>query len=239
MATLLRLSKMFQWPVVSDFISLFFPNYCFGCNGGLVKGEEILCTHCLSELPQLDYFDSSDNPIVQRFIGRVPVKHGWALLKFHKAGIVQNLLHQLKYNNRPEVGERLGKIMGLKIVLHQFESEFDFLIPVPLHKNKKRARGYNQSAMVAKGMAEVMKIMHSDALVERITATHTQTKKNRTERWENVNDAFHVPNQNLIAGKRILIVDDVITTGATIEACAKVLLEAGASEISIACVAEA
>src|SRR5689334_22239922 len=116
MARLALLSKMGRSTLLSDFFALFFPNYCFGCYVGLMKGEEILCTQCLSELPRLDYYRSDDNPMVNRFIGRVPMKHGWALLKFQKAGIVQNLLHQLKYNNHPEIGEKLGKILAMNLV---------------------------------------------------------------------------------------------------------------------------
>ena len=238
MARLTLLSKMPEWPLLGDFFALFFPNYCFGCHDGLVKGEEILCTSCLSELPRLDYYRSDDNPMVNRFIGRVPVKHGWALLKFQKTGIVQNLLHELKYNNHPEIGEKLGKILSMNLVEGGFEKEFDWLIPVPLHKYRMRTRGYNQSAMIAKGMSEILQVPFSDSIIRRTTATKTQTKKSKIERWENVNYAFEVVDPNLISGKRILIVDDVVTTGATIEACAKILLNAGASEVSVACLAE-
>ncbi len=238
MVPLSRLSNIFHWPLLNDFFALFFPNFCFGCSDGLAKGEEILCTRCLAELPRLDYYQSDDNPIVNRFIGRVPVKHGWALLKFQKAGIVQNLLHQLKYNNHPEIGEKLGKILSLNIAGGGYDKEFDLLVPVPLHKRRRRTRGYNQSAMIAKGMSEVLQIPHSDIIVTRVTATKTQTKKSKMERWENVNYAFQVNEADLVSGKRILVIDDVITTGATIEACAKCLLEAGAKEISIACLAE-
>ena len=203
-----------------------------------MKGEEILCTNCLAELPRLDYYRSDDNPIVNRFIGRVPVKHGWALLKFQKAGIVQGLLHQLKYNNHPEIGEKLGKILSLNLLESGYEQEFDLIIPVPLHKNRMRNRGYNQSAMIARGIGDILKVPYHDSVVKRVTATKTQTRKSKLERWENVNYAFLVSDPTLVSGKRILIVDDVVTTGATVEACAKSLLNAGAMEISIACLAE-
>ena len=238
MARLTLLSKMPEWPLLGDFFALFFPNYCFGCYDGLIKGEEILCTRCLSELPRLDYYRSDDNPIVNRFIGRVSVKRGWALLKFQKTGIVQNLLHELKYNNHPEIGERLGKILSMNLLEGGLGAEFDWLIPVPLHKHRIRTRGYNQSAMIAKGMAEILQVPFSDSIIRRTAATKSQTKKSKLERWENVNYAFEVVDPTLISSKRILIVDDVVTTGATIEACAKILLSAGASEISVACLAE-
>ena len=224
--------------LLSDFFALFFPNFCFGCHDALKKGEEILCSQCLSELPRLDYFQSDNNPLVNRFIGRVPMKHGWALLKFQKAGIVQNLLHQLKYKNRPEIGERLGKILAQKIKEANQAGEIDLIIPVPLHKNRIRMRGYNQSSMIARGISEVFEVPHSEMVIKRVSATKTQTKKSKVERWENVNYAFQVIDVGAISTKRILIVDDVVTTGATIEAIAKCLLNAGAREISVACLAE-
>lgn len=225
-------------PIFSDFAALFFPNYCFGCRDGLVHGEEILCTSCIGELPRLDYYTSDDNPITNRFVGRLPIKHGWALLKFQKSGIVQNLLHELKYNNHPEIGVKLGKILAANAVQFGFGSEFDLLIPVPLHKTRLRVRGYNQSAMIAKGISEVLGTPYDDSCMMRLAATKTQTKKSKVDRWENVNDVFQVNKPDMISGMRILLVDDVITTGSTLEACARKLLDAGAAELSIACIAE-
>jgi ComF family protein len=225
-------------PLLTDFAALFFPNYCLGCRDGLVHGEEILCTTCLGELPRLDYYATDDNPITNRFVMRLPIKHGWALLKFQKSGIVQNLLHELKYNNHPEIGIKLGKILAANALQYGFGNEFDLLIPVPLHKSRLRTRGYNQSGMIAKGISEVLNAPYDDSCMIRLAATKTQTKKSKIDRWENVSEVFQVNTPNRIAGKRILLVDDVITTGATLEACAHRLLEAGASELSIACVAE-
>jgi ComF family protein len=225
-------------PLLTDFIALFFPSYCFGCHDGLVHGEEILCTACVAELPRLDYYTSDDNPITNRFVARLPIKHGWALLKFQKSGIVQNLLHELKYNNHPEIGIKLGKILAANASEHGLGSEFDLLIPVPLHKSRLRIRGYNQSGMIAKGISEVLTTPYDDSCMIRLAATKTQTKKSKVDRWENVNEVFQVSKPDHIRGKRILLVDDVITTGSTLEACARKLLDAGASELSIACIAE-
>jgi ComF family protein len=225
-------------PILSDFFALFFPNYCFGCRDGLVHGEEILCTQCIAELPRLDYFELRDNPITDRFVGRLSIKHGWALLKFQKSGIVQNLLHELKYNNHPEVGVKLGKILANSLLQHSVGSDIDLIIPVPLHRNRLRVRGYNQSAMIAKGVSEVLSIPFDDTVMIRLSATKTQTKKSKVDRWENVSQVFQVAKPDAVSGKRVLLVDDVITTGATIEACAQKLLSAGAAEISIACLAE-
>ena len=238
MATVHRLSKTWLASSLRDLFSLFFPNFCFGCKDGLLKGEEILCTRCLGELPKVNYLSMQDNPLVNRFVGRVPVQYGWSLLKFQKTGIVQNLLHELKYNNHPEIGERLGKVLGVRLIELGLKSEIDFLIPVPLHKNRKRVRGYNQSAMISKGLSDVLEKPFSDEVMVRTSSTKTQTKKSKIERWENVSNAFQVVKQGAINGKRVLLVDDVVTTGATTEACARSLLHAGASIVSIACLAE-
>lgn len=225
-------------PVLADFFALFFPNYCFGCHDGLVKGEEILCTNCLAELPRLDYFNVNDNPITNRFIGRLTINHGWALLKFQKAGIVQNLLHELKYNHHPEIGVKLGRVLAYSALRSGFEDGFDLIVPVPLHKSRLRTRGYNQSDMIASGIADVLNIPHDDSIMLRQAATKTQTKKSKTDRWENVSQVFQVAKPEQVLGKRILLVDDVITTGSTLEACAQKLMQAGATDLSIACVAE-
>ena len=224
--------------ILSDFFALFFPDYCFGCQGGLVHGEEILCTKCIAELPRLDYYKLDDNPITNRYVGRLSIKHGWALLKFQKSGIVQNLLHELKYNNHPEIGIKLGKILAGSLRQNNVGSDIDLIIPVPLHKNRLRVRGYNQSTMISKGISDVLNAPLEDTAMIRLSATKTQTKKSKIDRWENVSQVFQVEKPERIYGKRILLVDDVITTGSTLEACAQKLLAAGASEISIACVAE-
>jgi ComF family protein len=224
---------------VSDFISLFFPEYCLGCSSGLVKGEDILCTACLSGLPRTDYLTFKDNPIKEKFIGRIPIKAAWAFLKFRKTGIVQHLLHQLKYNNHPEVGVRLGKLFGNEMKDLGLGSDLDLIVPLPLHSSREKNRGYNQSAKFAEGLSESLRVPLSVSVCERRKKTQTQTRKTRTERWENVDDAFVIKGHNAINGKHILLVDDVITTGATIEACGRQLINAGCKELSIACIAEA
>jgi predicted amidophosphoribosyltransferase len=140
----------------SDFVTLFFPNYCLGCTNSLYRGEEILCTRCILELPKTKYHDQIDNIIKSRLNGRIPLTHAMAFLKFRKAGVVQHLLHQLKYNNHPEVGIRLGKIYGKDLVDSGFGKEFDLIVPIPLHESRKRRRGYNQSAKFAEGLSSSM-----------------------------------------------------------------------------------
>jgi ComF family protein len=145
----------------------------------------------------------------------------------------------LKYNNHPEVGVRLGKLYGKDLVDAGFKNKFDLIIPVPLHKSRKRRRGYNQSEKFAEGLSHQLQIPCDENIVERTVKTTTQTRKTKIERWENVKDVFQVKQPEKIIGKRILLVDDVITTGATLEACGQQLLNFGCTELSIACIAEA
>ena len=128
----------------SDFTSLFFPEYCLGCSYGLVKGEEILCTQCILDLPRTGYQFKNDNPVKEKFTGRLPVKYATAFLKFRKTGIVQHLLHQLKYSNHPEIGIRLGKFLGKELNDIELNNEFDIIIPMPLYHSRQLKRGYNQ-----------------------------------------------------------------------------------------------
>lgn len=227
------------WNLGSDFVALFYPQYCLGCETALYKGEEILCTRCIRDLPVTGYHTIPDNPIKLRLAGRLPITHALAFLKFRKAGLAQHLLHQLKYNNHPEVGVRLGKLMARDMRSVGMEADFDLIIPVPLHFSRLRKRGYNQSARIAEGLSSILEIPWSESISSRIRSTSTQTRKTKLERWENVKEVFHVEQPELVAGKRILLVDDVMTTGATLEACGQHLVNAGCSELSIACLAEA
>lgn len=221
-----------------DFVSLFFPRYCLGCSGSLVRGEEILCTVCLGVLPKTDYHLRSESPIMDKLTGRLPIIHGWAFLKFQKRGIVQHLLHQLKYRNHPEIGERLGLSYGLELATAGCGNLFDLIVPVPLHQTRLRKRGYNQSSEFAKGISQALNISWDQSISIRIRATTTQTNKSKAARWENVKDVFSI-DQKSVERKRILLVDDVITTGATVEACGQHLIASGCSSLSIACIADA
>jgi ComF family protein len=225
--------------ILSDFVSLFFPRYCMACSESLVKGEDILCTGCILELPKTDYHLQEGNPIEGKLVGRIPVKYAWAFLKFRKKGTVQHLLHQLKYNNHPEIGVALGKVFGKILSDSGFTGAFDLIVPVPLHKSRLLKRGYNQSSKFAEGLSSSLKIPWDESISIRRERTSTQTKKSRMQRWENVKDVFTVSQNDRIFGKRILLVDDVITTGATLEACGQHLITSGCAELSIAVIAEA
>lgn len=225
--------------VFGDFISLFFPHYCLACSRALAKGEEILCTACLIDLPKTNYHLRLENQIKNRLLGRLPLKHGWAFLKFRKSGVVQHLLHQLKYNNHPEVGVKLGQAYGFELLNQGYDKEFDLIVPVPLHPSRQRKRGYNQSAQFALGLSDALKVAWTDSISIRTRSSVTQTHKTKAERWENVKDVFSIKEYDVVKDKRILLVDDVITTGATLEACGQHLVECGCKEISVACIAEA
>lgn len=204
----------------------------------MVKGEEIICTKCLLEMPKTDFHTHQENEFYRKLYGRISVNYVLALFKFSKNSRVQRLLHTLKYENRPEIGMRLGSYYG-SILEKDYKNKFDLVIPVPLHKNRQRQRGYNQSAEFGRGLAEILRADFDDEILERIAMTETQTKKTKLLRWKNVKHVFNVRQPDRLFGKRILLVDDVITTGATLEACAEKILEHRIESLSIACIAAA
>lgn len=223
--------------ILRDFVALFYPNYCRGCEGALVRGEELICTNCLLELPRSYFHLEHENPFYKKFKGRIPVTYVMTLFKFVKESRVQHLLHNLKYKNQPELGVSLGRMYGHDLADSGFKGKFDLIIPVPLHTSRLRRRGYNQSEKFGKGLSEILEIPCSDEYVKRLIKTETQTRRSKLNRWKNVSEVFHVNNPEAIKEKRLLLVDDVVTTGATLEACGQALLNAGCRELSIACIA--
>lgn len=205
--------------LLTGLIDLFFPETCINCNTTLVRGENIICTFCEVSLPITDFNYTKDNKIVKSLWGRVNIDFATAYLYFKKGGIAQNILHFLKYKNRKEIGEYFGKKLAFTIKDIDFINNTDFLIPVPLHKTKQIERGYNQSLEICKGLSEILNIPILDNNLIRISKTLTQTRKKRFERWKNVSKNFDLKNSSLLEGKCVLLVDDVFTTGATIEAC--------------------
>lgn len=224
--------------IPADFISLFFPRYCLSCANSLVGGEETFCTRCIINLPKTNYA-LDDNPVMDKLAGRLPLSYGFAFLKLKKGGVVQKMLHQLKYNHHPEIGIKIGKVFGHDLKNTQAEKAFDVIVPVPLHASRQRKRGYNQSAKFAEGLGFAMGLPWDESVSIRKEKTKTQTNKSKLERWENVKDVFAISKGGQVAGKRVLLVDDVITTGATLEACGRHLVDSGCAEISVAVIAEA
>ncbi len=233
------MTNSFSQQLFRDFIYLFFPRYCLACNDTLVRGEDIICTSCMLEMPQTDYHRENGNALERRLGYRVRLCHAMALYKFSKSGRVQNLLHQLKYKNHPEIGVMLGKFYGARMAEAGLAGQFDVIIPVPLHPSRKRKRGYNQSAKFAEGLSEKLSAPFYDDVLTRRMRTDTQTRKTKLSRWENMSGVFHVSMPGIVTQKKILLVDDVITTGATLESCANTLLDTGCAQISVACIAEA
>lgn len=226
----------------NDLLSLLFPESCYACDGAMARGEKYICTNCNVKLPYTDFHvhgATELNPLQRRFWGKVPVRFAFAYLYFVPKGRVQRLLHRLKYKGAQELGEHLGQRYGSLLSEHQYNRQFDLIVPVPLHKYKLRRRGYNQSDTFARGLSEAMQVPWSSNALARLLDTATQTKKNRLDRWQNVEQVFGVARPDQVKDKRILVVDDVMTTGATLEACAVVLLKAGAAEVSVVAIAAA
>jgi ComF family protein len=223
----------------NDFVSLFFPVICVSCGKSLFKNENSICTYCLYHLPKSNFHLVNDNPVAKIFWGRINIESAAAFYTFNKGGRVQHLIHQLKYKGQQQVGVSLGKLYGYELRENNAFKGIDVIIPVPLHAKKQRKRGYNQSMCFAEGLAETMHLtVDSDSLFRSI-ASETQTKKSRFTRWKNVESIFYTKNEEPLTGKHILLVDDVITTGATLEACAQTLLKINGVKVSIATIAYA
>ena len=222
---------------IRDFIALIYPRNCAGCEQTLSKGEKILCTICKYELPKTGHFQNNQNPLIRKFYGRIKMEYAIAYLHFHKQGITQNILHHFKYQNQPEIGQELGEWFGIDLVEAGLVNIWDVVVPVPLHPTKEKRRGYNQSNFFALGIAAALNIPCSTTSVARIRRSETQTNKTREERWDNVEGIFKVINPEGIKDLHVLLVDDVVTTGATLESCGASILSGGAKKLSVATLA--
>ncbi|GAA4018864.1 ComF family protein [Hymenobacter fastidiosus] len=224
---------------LSDFVSLIFPRTCLACVEPLARGEDHICTSCRAQLPYTDYhkLPEPENPLARRFWGKLPVRHALSYLRFLRHGRVQRLLHQLKYQGQSEVGLVLGRWYGAELSSYGLAADFDLIVPVPLHWKKLAKRGFNQADSFAEGLSTGLVVPWRAHALRRTEHTASQTRKTRTERWLNVATVFEVAEPAAVIGQRILLVDDVLTTGATLEACAIVLLAAGCAEVSVATIA--
>lgn len=225
--------------VWNDFVSLFFPVTCMACGKSLFKNENSICTWCSYHLPKSNFHLINDNPVAKIFWGRINIHAAAAFYTFNKGGRVQHLIHQLKYKGQQHVGVSLGKLYGYELRNSVDFKGIDIIIPVPLHSKKQRKRGYNQSTCFAQGLAETMGLTVNSTVLFRSAASETQTKKSRFTRWKNVERIFYTKNEEQLTDKHILLVDDVITTGATLEACAQALLKTQGVKVSIATIAYA
>lgn len=218
------------------FTELLYPNLCPACSNHLIENQK-LCFECEANLPLTDFHLHNENEITEKFDGRILIENGGALFRFTKSGRVQELIHQLKYRGNSEIGIHLGRMYGEILKENNAFETVDLIIPVPLHPKKEKQRGYNQSDMIAQGMAQTLFIPWQRDILIRTEYTTSQTKKSNFDRFENVKKAFAISNPNLLKNKHILLVDDVLTTGATLEACALNLLEMEGCKVSIAVLA--
>lgn len=215
-------------------LHLAFPHVCQSCGTDVVQADHQLCLRCLGSLPVTLFHQHANNPVERMFWGRLPLLTASAQFYFTKESMMQHLMHQVKYRSNKELCKYLGRLMGAALTeSHRFQN-IDALVPLPLYVTKEKKRGYNQATLLCNGMAERMYIPVWDGCVRRTLHTDSQTKKNRIERWLNMMGRFELANAQQIEGKHILLVDDVVTTGATLEACGRALLEAPGVKLSVA-----
>jgi ComF family protein len=220
------------------FLQLLFPHVCSGCGSDILKEESLLCMRCTDAMPETNFESHPGNPVEKTFWGRLPLEAATAQFYFTKESLVQHLMHQFKYRGNKELGLQLGRIMGEQLrASGRFRAEA--LVPLPLFPAKEKKRGYNQSTILCLGMAESLDLPVWDSVISRPEHTETQTRKGRIERWKNMEGKFILTDRESIRNKHLLLVDDVITTGASLEACGNELLQAENVSLCIAtlCVA--
>ncbi len=225
--------------IFNDSMQLFFPHNCIGCGSDALPESSMLCLRCISTLPYTGYESIQNNPVEDIFRGRTFIKEAASTFYFSKGHLVQHLIHQLKYKGNQQVGHYLGELMGNALLKSDRFANIDYLVPLPLYADKEFKRGYNQSTILCNGMSSAMQIPVMNNNVLRQRYTDTQTKKHRSERWQNVEGSFAVKNPSILAGKNILLVDDVITTGATLEACTQCMQQIAGLQISLGTLATA
>ena len=226
---------------IRAFISLIYPVRCEACGAMLVEGEKLICIGCRYKLPRTRYWLQKGNPVEQVFWGRVPIENACSLFFMGKGSRYRKLLHRLKYNGVKSIGVELGSLLGTELLQAPLYHDVDFIVPIPLHAKRQRVRGYNQSEMIAKGISQSFgKPMLAD-VIYRQHHNETQTKKTREERMKNVENVFalHPEEAPQLEGKHILLVDDVLTTGATLEACIASILRTVSCRVSVATLAAA
>lgn len=217
---------------ISSFLDILFPNLCRSCKRPLNIGEEIICTSCRHKLPQTDYHLYKNNKVEKIFYGRSKIEFASSFLFFNKSGLTQNLIHSLKYRGHQEIGTLIGNWYGTKLK-NDTNISFDFIVPVPLHRHKENKRGYNQVDTFGKALAKIFDAKYSKSNLVRIYKSETQTKKSRFARWLNVKEIFNLNDSELFKNKRVLLIDDVVTTGATLDACCYELSKSPEIKISI------
>lgn len=225
--------------ILEEALQLFYPHVCAGCGDDLHGKLQLICFNCLQQLPHTDFAKIPDNQIEHIFYGRAKIESACSIFYFSKGQIIQQLIHQLKYKGNQEIGIYLGKLIGDQLLNSGRFKNIDAIIPLPMHPDKQRKRGYNQAEILAKGISQKLNVPVLNDIVVRSKTTTTQTNKQRVERWTNVDGTFVIQNQSSFIGKNILLVDDVITTGATLEACSNAILSIENTTVSISVLAHA
>lgn len=223
--------------ILSPLAHLFYPHVCTGCGSDLVEEDNLLCLTCINDLPHTNFAMHAANPVEKIFWGRLPLTAAMSEFYFAKGTLIQILIHQFKYKSNTDVGLYLGAMIGRSLLGNNRFTKIDALVPLPLFADKEFKRGYNQAAILCNGISEVTNLPVLKNNVVRKRFTETQTKKHRTERWENVDSSFEINNPREIKGKHILLVDDVVTTGATLEACGAEILTIEGANLSVATLA--
>jgi len=229
------LPKISTW--IDPIFWLYFPKNCPACSRPLRLFGANICGRCSQNLPETHFFEAPGNPIEKIFYGRLPIHAGAAAWYFHKNSALQALLFQLKYKSNEDVGLFIGKQMGALLAASERFATIDALVPVPLHPQALSKRGFNQAALICEGIGQVWHKPVLRSAITRTKHTNTQTKQSRAVRWENMENAFSIKEHTSITGKHLLLIDDVITTGATIEACGKTLLSVKDVKVSVAAAA--
>ena len=227
--------------VVRDYLEavldLFYPRICAACDAAVPVRKGIFCLDCLAKLPETGFHKVADNPFEEHFWGRIQIEAGTSYLFYIPGGSTEHLLHNIKYNGKKHYAETIGHYFGKQLLDAKRFENLDMIVPIPLHPKKRHKRGFNQSAEFAQGLSHALNIPTSDRWVERVKMTETQTKKSREERVDNIKNAFQVRRPDKFRGKHVLLVDDVMTTGATLEACGEKILEIEGTKLSLATIA--
>ncbi len=236
---LIRHISSFSRHWIEDLAGMFFPQPCTSCGEASPSPRVPVCHHCLARLPATGFENHAGNPVEKLFWGRVSLQAACSIFYFSRGSGLQSMIHHLKYLNRPDVGVFLGRRMGEALLQSGRFRNMEALVPLPLYPARQRKRGYNQAECLARGMSDVMAIPVLDSVVRRVSKTDTQTRKNRMERWQNVAGSFQVFAEAIRPYSQLLLVDDVVTTGATLEACGTAILGAGGIRLGIATLAYA
>lgn len=223
--------------MINALLHLFFPKYCYACDEGISSDLEHICLNCRNEIPRGFDTQQKRTSIEKLFWGKVKLERTAAYLTFEKNAKVQKIIHHLKYNGKKEIGITLGEMAATELVENHFFDGIDYLIPIPIHQLKEKIRGYNQSHFIAEGVYNITNIPVDKTSILKVVHTQSQTRKGKYKRWENVSSTFELQEKNQLQGKHILLIDDVLTTGSTIEACAQELQKIPDTKLSLLVIA--